>query len=72
MLGFTAASYPCEDGFCEDVSETQQRADSADYGNGDGFKIDSSKPFNVDTRFFASKNGDGEADELIKIVTTLK
>jgi len=69
-IGFTTASYPCILGVCPTTTVMQQRTDALEYGPG-GSLIDTSMPFTVKTRFFATADEEGAPTDLSKIETCL-
>jgi len=71
ILGFKAASFPCEGGSCTDFSDSTAYAAAAEYGPGSQYLIDSTRTFTVQSRFIAMEAADGTAGDLKRIETTL-
>jgi hypothetical protein len=65
---YNVAAYPCDNGVCE-PSVTAQSATS--YGPGPEYQIDSTKPYSVNTRFWANYYTDTGAWSLARIETHL-
>ena len=70
IWGFAQASHPCEFGSCDVDSQSTAFAYWADYsfGPGQDYTINTYEKYNVEVKFWAT---DAEAQELVKIVTTL-
>ena len=72
--GFNTASYPCEFGVCEEVSQCQRRAQEVDrfaYGPGLDYTIDTTKSFTVKTQFFTNEDETEEYTDITSIKTVL-
>jgi len=74
-FGFNTASHPCEFGTCDTQSQCKRsfRENVGDdaYGHNANFQIDASKPYSVETKFWAKRDSDGEVNELLSVETIL-
>jgi len=68
---FKTASFPCDFDSCPSGSDSSAEVDAASFGPGSTFRIDSTKPFTVETRFFGLETTDGSIGDLDRIETCL-